>query len=225
MTQVRTVTQTFGDGLTRTTTQESTMMRDSSGRTRNESAFPGPPPAIYDRDGRKSFQQGFNASARTVNINDPMTQSNVNWIVSDTQPHEARVVSYAPTTSSAQRRTPNARPPASDNLPVIEERTEKLGTRAIQGVIAIGTRTTTKYPAGYDGWSREFTTIRESWLASDYGFVVESTTDEPRTGKTVLTLVSFTDGEPDPALFKPPADYKILTQVTQVTTEPSNEKP
>lgn len=222
MTQVRTQTQTYADGLTRTTTQKSTMMRDSSGRTRNESEFHGFAPAIYDRDGRRSFQPGFNASSRSVNIYDPASQSSLNWILSDSQPHEARVTSFAQSNPSPQRRMPNAIPPASDNVPVIEVRTEKLGTRAIQGVIAVGTRITTKFPAGYDGWNREFTTTQENWFASDYGFGVESTTDDPREGKTVVTLLTFTDGEPDPALFKPPADYAIITQVR---TETPPEKP
>ncbi len=222
MTQTRTVTQTYADGLTHTSTEKSTMVRDSGGRTRFESEFPRQGPAIYERDGKKSFQMGLMMPSKTININDPVAQTTLNWGIGETQLHEARLVSYGQTNSSAQRRVPNARPPASDNLPVIEVHTEQLGTRAIQGVIAVGTRITTKFPAGYDGWNREFTTVQENWFASDYGFGVESTFDDPRSGKTVTTLTSFTDGEPDPALFKPPAGYKIITQVT---TEAPADKP
>jgi hypothetical protein len=33
-------------------------------------------------------------------------------------------------------------------------------------------------------------------------------------GKTTRELVSFTEGEPDAALFQAPADYEVVTQET-----------
>jgi hypothetical protein len=84
-------------------------------------------------------------------------------------------------------------------------------TGCIQGVIAEGTRTTTRYPAGAFGMSQEFTVTRDTWMSRDYHIVLESSNDDPRTGKMVTTLVSFSDQEPDAALFKPPAGYTVVS--------------
>ena len=67
-----------------------------------------------------------------------------------------------------------------------------------------------KYPAGAFGMDRAFETMNETWNARDYNITVESTSEDPRSGKSVVTLVSFSQEEPDPSLFKPPAGYVLM---------------
>jgi hypothetical protein len=223
MEQVTTRMQTFADGLTHTTAQKILTARDSNGRIRNENTYPRQAAAIYDRDGRRQ-RLGTNVPSSVISVNDPASQTNLNWMTGDNMAHEARETSYGHQTLFPVRPRPAPAPSSDSDLPVIKEHTESLGTRAIQGVIATGTRITTKYPAGYDGWNMERTVIRETWTADVYGWIVESTSDDTIMGKTTVTLVSFTEGEPDPALFKPPSDYKIIRQITQITAEDSPEK-
>ncbi len=61
---------------------------------------------------------------------------------------------------------------------------EDLGTRNIDGVDCNGTRTTTAIPAGAIGNEKAISMVRETWYAPAIAAVVESTTEDPRYGKT-----------------------------------------
>ena len=109
------------------------------------------------------------------------------------------------------------RPPSAYKTPPIVPkdgpravaRIEDLGVKSIQGIYAVGTRTTTTFPAGFDGNSGEYSTTQETWASSDLrGIMVEESHDGP-VGKTTTTLTSFEEGEPDPAMFKAPEGYTV----------------
>ena len=93
---------------------------------------------------------------------------------------------------------------------------EDLGTATIQGIVVHGYRTTTKIPAGsIFGNSTELLETNERWLAvgpGKTGLMVRWIRNGPPLGKKTQDLVKFAQGEPDPTIFRPPADYKILTQ-------------
>jgi hypothetical protein len=89
---------------------------------------------------------------------------------------------------------------------------EDLGTRNIEGVDCTGTRQTTTIPAGAIGNEKPISIVRETWFAPVISAVVESTTDDPRYGKTTYHLTNVQLNEPSRSLFEPPADFKINTR-------------
>ena len=89
---------------------------------------------------------------------------------------------------------------------------EDLGTRNIEGVDCNGTRTTTTIPAGAIGNEKPISIVRETWYAPAIAAVVESTTEDPRYGKTTYQLTNVQLSEPSRSLFEPPGDFKISVQ-------------
>ena len=86
---------------------------------------------------------------------------------------------------------------------------EELGTRNIEGVDCSGTRTTTTIPAGAIGNEKPISIMRETWYAPAIAAVVQSTTEDPRFGKTTYQLTNVQLSEPARSLFEPPGDFKI----------------
>ncbi len=88
---------------------------------------------------------------------------------------------------------------------------EDLGTRNIEGVECTGTRRTTTIPAGAIGNEKPISIVTETWFAPAIGAVVQSTSDDPRFGKTTYQLTNVQLNEPPRSMFEPPADFKIAT--------------
>jgi hypothetical protein len=86
---------------------------------------------------------------------------------------------------------------------------EDLGTRNIEGVDCTGTRQTITIPAGAEGNEKPISIVRETWSAPAISAVVESTTDDPRYGKTTYQLTNVQLSEPARSLFEPPANFKV----------------
>ena len=86
---------------------------------------------------------------------------------------------------------------------------EDLGTRNIEGVDCNGTRTTTTIRAGAIGNEKPIAIVRETCYATAIAAVVESTTEDPRYGKTTYQLTNVQLSEPSRSLFEPPADFKV----------------
>jgi hypothetical protein len=86
---------------------------------------------------------------------------------------------------------------------------EELGTRNIEGVDCTGTRQTITIPVGTVGNEKPISIVTETWFAPAIAAVVESTTDDPRYGKTTYQLTNVQLSEPARSLFEPPADFKV----------------
>ena len=86
---------------------------------------------------------------------------------------------------------------------------EDLGTRNIEGVDSTGTRQTITIPAGAVGNEKPISIVTETWFAPAIAAVVESTTDDPRYGKTTYQLTNVQLSEPARSLFEPPANFKV----------------
>jgi hypothetical protein len=210
MTQTTTTSRTYANGMTSTETKQNTLVRDSEGRMRNEQEMAATPGMKFVLDNGGSRIMHGRGKFIYIFVTDPVGRTSLNW---STDPDAAKEVRLTHTRQFAPGpRGVRTLDKAEDGL-VAEEKVEKLGTRALQGVIAEGTRRTTHYPAGAFGMSQEFTVVSENWVAQDCGISVEGTTDDPRTGKIVTTLVSFSDAEPDAGLFKPPAGYSVISDV------------
>ena len=87
---------------------------------------------------------------------------------------------------------------------------EPLPNRTIEGVVASGIRRTTTIPQGAIGNEQPIKTVSEEWTAVDLKVLVLTETTDPRTGRSTYRLVNIIRADPDPALFKVPADYTLL---------------
>jgi len=88
-------------------------------------------------------------------------------------------------------------------------KTESLGSKTIEGVVAEGTRTTLITPAGQMGNEQPLQTVLEAWYSADLQTTVLSRRSDPRTGETVTRYTNINRTEPAHSLFEVPADYKI----------------
>jgi hypothetical protein len=104
---------------------------------------------------------------------------------------------------------------------------EHLGTQAIQGFEAHGSRITQTTIAGTIGNSQPLVSTRESWQTNVHGIglTVREVDDDPQNGRRITELVKFSLGEPDPASFEPPAGYAISTQEPHPVSCPQPAQP
>jgi hypothetical protein len=102
---------------------------------------------------------------------------------------------------------------------------QALGSRAIEGVPATGTRTTTTIPAGQIGNERPIEIIDEQWHSGELQVVVMTRHADPRTGETTYRLTNVQRSEPAKSLFEVPADYKEETRPTVRIATPAKPVP
>jgi hypothetical protein len=101
-----------------------------------------------------------------------------------------------------------------------QPKTDSLGTKAIDGIQAVGTRTTSTIPPGAIGNDKALVITRETWYSPELQLVVESTQNDPRFGETSYTLKNIQQSAPDEALFQVPADYKVDKVVPRIIKTP-----
>jgi hypothetical protein len=87
---------------------------------------------------------------------------------------------------------------------------EDLGIQNIEGVNARGTRTTHTIPAGDIGNDRDIVSTTETWYSEELQMTIMSKTNDPQFGETVYRINNLRRAEPDPGLFRVPADFKVL---------------
>ena len=92
-----------------------------------------------------------------------------------------------------------------------DTKTEELGTRDVEGVMAEGTRRVTTIPAGAIGNERPIETVYERWYSKELQMVVMSKTVDPRFGEQTYRLTNIVRAEPDPSLFNVPSGYKVIS--------------
>jgi hypothetical protein len=96
---------------------------------------------------------------------------------------------------------------------------EDLGTRTIAGMEATGRRRTEVIPAGRDGNDLPLKLMTETWTSVKDHIMLMMVTDNPRMGRSSWEITNLSLGPPDPALFTPPADYRVWDQEPQSATE------
>ncbi|MGA3211020.1 MAG: hypothetical protein ABSD20_06905 [Terriglobales bacterium] len=191
------------------------LYRDSEGRTRSERTRVLPAPEKTDFS--------------SVVIHDPVQKVD---IFLDQRRKVATVHHYPepkrtnPEPASAPREIP-ALPHSEPHIRNLDEnstrtgpdgriiKTEKLGTKEIDGLSANGTKTTITIPAGVEGNSEPIITVRESWFSHELKLDLVSTSDDPRSGQTTKTVENIQRGDPDPLLFQVPADYTVKDEKVQ----------
>ncbi len=177
--------------------------RDSNGRTMMEM--------------KMGCGQGKNGQVHppyTVNVNDPVAKTTLNWQVGDFGPKVVHVFHLEERlnrslTPEAQATLLAQRKIAESQEVHRENDAGYLGSKTINGVMAEGTRSTRTIPAGEEGNVLPLDVVHEEWRSNQLGVLLLVIDDDPRRGKTTLEYEELTLGEPDPALFAPPAGYEV----------------
>lgn len=107
-------------------------------------------------------------------------------------------------------------PPAPPVGRITRNGEESLGTQTMEGVLVEGTRTTRTIPEGQVGNDRPLVTTYENWRAPDLKLTILTKISDPRSGERTIRLTNLDTTEPMPALFEPPADYKVVEETEPV---------
>jgi hypothetical protein len=86
---------------------------------------------------------------------------------------------------------------------------QDLGSRTFEGVRAQGTRTTTTIPTGAIGNVRPIEIVSERWFSAELQMPVLITRRDPRNGETTYRLTNILRGEQQDGLFTVPAGYEV----------------
>ena len=79
----------------------------------------------------------------------------------------------------------------------------------IDGLWAKGTRSTITIPINVQGNDRPIARTVERWFSDELQLEILVKTTDPRNGDSIQRLTNIDRSEPDPALFRTPADYTI----------------
>jgi hypothetical protein len=102
--------------------------------------------------------------------------------------------------------------PTHGENPNAEITTKSLPGQTLNGIYAVGTRTTVRVPSS-DGKSPDVVDVRESWVSPDLEIVVLAKHNSTARGSddAMWEILKLDRSEPDAALFDIPKDYKIET--------------
>jgi hypothetical protein len=220
-------TQSFADGNRIHTTDNSTLCRDSEGRTRREA-------------GLNLLGAGAQTPAsKLITISDPVAGVRYMLDLDNKIAHKMTLASPeaagAITAATAglpdkgehmmvyQSAGPAGGPVLSSNVFLRKgaqdadeaaPTSESLGDQTINGVQATGTRVSTTIPAGKMGNDKPITVTSERWYCSDLKTTVMTKHDDPWAGELKTEFTSVNTSEPNPSLFRVPSDYKIVDDKT-----------
>jgi hypothetical protein len=203
------VSQSLADGnrITRRTT--AAVARDSEGRTRRETSLAalGPlaphdaPRLVFIHDpvaGTSYVLEPDSRTARKLGVHHAQRKAGPGVRF------EAPVPEGGPGPDMAFRKRPHEM--GEGRWP---RQTENLGTQAMEGVDATGTRTTVTIPEAAIGNAKPITIVSERWFSPELQVVVSSTHRDPRFGETTYRLTGIVRGEPEKSLFDVPGDYTV----------------
>jgi hypothetical protein len=209
--------QTLADGTHIIQPAQTTKFyRDSQGRTRTERTAPLPPGPLANVIEVPVF----------VDIADPVAGVRYSLEPDNHTAHKMSMPSAPPppppppsaNNAPAAARMIHLLPALSPSVPPSQQDQasrpqfshESLGTQTIEGVLAEGSRTTVTYPIGAIGNDRPITTTTETWNSPGLKTVVLSKNSDPRNGESTTRLINISRAEPDPSLFRIPANYEII---------------
>ena len=193
--QERETTRTLPDGTHIVIKNHARLYRDSLGRTRIE-AFANS--AVQPRDDSQPI---------SINIFDPV--EGFQYFLNPRN-HTGTRDSFArpiPPPNAPAPATPSTPPASKELLP--QGHREDLGMDTIDGLWAKGTRTTVTIPVNAQGNDRPIIRTIERWFSDELQVEILVKTSDPRNGDSIQRLTNIDRSEPDPALFRPPADYTI----------------
>jgi hypothetical protein len=210
-------TQSFADGNRIHTAENSSICRDSEGRTRREASL-------------NLLGAAPQASApKLITILDPI--AGVRYML-DSENKVAHKMTLPPPGSAPDRGLPKggevfimrsvggaAGQAFSTNMSYRKAgqdsnepapATENLGDQTINGIRATGTRITTTIPSGKMGNDKPIIVTSERWYSTDLKATVMTKHDDPWAGGLQTQFTNVNASEPDSSLFTVPSDYKIV---------------
>jgi len=87
---------------------------------------------------------------------------------------------------------------------------DDLGRKTIDGVDVIGSREITTINAGVVGNEKSEPIVKEFWYSSRLGINVITKRFDPRAGIQNFVVSNISQSEPDPKMFEPPQDYRVV---------------
>jgi hypothetical protein len=188
--------QTLADGNRIQRTINSSIARDSQGRTRQEQTVAAIGALASSGEARKS-----------IVIHDPVAGTMATLEANSHTAHVNQQRTFTFSTNSTQ--TGSATAPRMRRLDQTNSKVEDLGTQVMEGLSVQGKRVTHTIPAGQMGNELPIQTVTETWFSQDLQAVVMSKTIDPRNGESTYKLTNISRAEPDPALFQIPSDYTV----------------
>ena len=189
--------QTLTTGSEISSSVTSLVARDSEGRKRREQTLLAIGAVAVERS----------ESPTMIVIEDPVKMENY---ILNPKTHIARMNRRRPPMNpeEARRIEENRRAEANRREPR-SERTESLGSKTIEGIKAVGSKTITTFPIGSVRNSAPIEVVAETWYAPDLQEVIYTRRSDPRFGETTYRLTDIKRVEPPASLFEVPADYRI----------------
>lgn len=181
---ITTVNATLFDGTRIERTVTAKMYRDSAGRVRREQTVMG------------------------LEALDPATD--VRAMVTIVDPVAGVLYTLIPGSHTAQRISLAALATlAPPTLTISQSKPQALGTKDIDGITAVGSRTVTTITAGQVGNDKPIEIIAEVWESPELRVLLRSVHRDPRSGEVTYALTKISRAEPPAALFQVPAGYTI----------------
>ena len=179
-------TQVLRDGTSISHKSITTIARDGEGRLRRERRLDAIGPFMASEEART-----------LIVIDDPVLGCHFVFDVENKTAHKIRNPPPPPRNEDDQRGE------------FAEGTVESLGMKTFDGLEAEGTRSTITIPAGKIGNDRPIEIVSERWFSTALQAVMLSKHSDPRMGESVYRLTTIKRTEPDAALFRVPADYKV----------------
>jgi hypothetical protein len=187
-------TRLLEDGTTTTIKNHRTVARDSVGRVFQE---------------RRNFTPNGDKETTTLSELDYADPTRHELYICLTRTHTCNVHPYdQPATAPVSR-------PASITLPngAGSITLESLGQNTIDNLEVLGSREITTINPGANGYQHPEPTIKEFWYSPQLEVNLITKRFEPRGGAQNFTLENINLNEPNPNLFVPPANYKLIQSV------------
>jgi len=114
----------------------------------------------------------------------------------------------------------SAQPPAAsrelaDSSQGPEIKQEAVEKELVDGIEVAGRRVTMTTPEGFDGNDHSLVRVCENQYSDELKLTILSKCSDPRAGDTVTRLENLERTDPDPALFRVPADYTVVDEKDQ----------
>jgi hypothetical protein len=192
--------ETKPDGKQITYESHAILARDSDGRVLQQ-GLPSP---------KVTVSGGTTSTILTAKVTDPTSKLELRWdemtrMVLKTRPlpHQIRTT-HAPLDACEGEQSKTRTYPTG-----ITQQIAGLGERTIQGVSTRGCRVTTLLPAQQTTTNQPRTVTDDSWCATELGVCLLRIHHVPDHEDETIQLDNLVLSEPDPAMFKAPADYQL----------------
>jgi len=194
--------QTLADGTELVNSNSTQFYRDAMGRTRVEETLDGVT-LVTIRDPVAGFV--VRLDPRTKNAVKATTASGGGRSGGGSTASTAAQEDLKKKAEEVQKQVAKAQKEKTAPEPAMED----LGIESVSGVPALHTRMTRIIPAGSIGNNRDIHVVNERWYSEDLQMLLKSVSSDPRFGVTTYELSNVLRNDPDPTLFKIPADYAV----------------